>query len=460
MKDTWKPDLQGLSGPVYRQIADALTGDIKSGQLGAGTCLPPHRALAFELGVTVGTVTRAFGEVARAGLIEADGRRGSRVIAGFQRQPEEDVETSILDLRGHQTPLPDFGDRVRRVLMETALDPEFGTTIAYEAGPGRNEHREAGAFWLGEMTSSDVDPARVVVCNGAQHALLCALLVTCRAGERIATERLTYAGLKSVASALGLILVPVEIDDEGLVPESFDKVCRHEPIRVLVTVADLHNPTTSTQTEDRRRQIATVAKRHSVTVIEDVAYAGLTEKPLPSIAHIAGGESMRFAGLSKTLGPGLRIGYLEAPASQINVLAGALRATSWMASPIQADLASRLIQCGAAADILRDNREELSVRNEVVTSILSDFDVRTSATSPHVWLKLPDPWTREGFQSWARHSDLLALTAESFSVSRDCPDHAVRFSIGAAPSRDTLAKHMRAIANALRNPYSLNETPA
>lgn len=460
MESGWKPELQGRSGPVYRQIAEALIDDIRSARLAPGTPLPPHRTLAFDLGVTVGTVTRAFGEVQRAGLIEADGRRGSRVRGAARTATADEQAPATLDLRGHLAPLADFGDRVRQALMDVALDPGLGAIIGYEAGPGRREHREAGAAWLGAMTGSEVDPERIVVCNGAQHALLCALMASCRAGDRVATERLTYAGLKSVAPALGLTLVPIDIDDNGLLPDSLQWACSNDTIKALVTVPDLHNPTTATQPLERRKRIADVARRHDLLIIEDVVYAGLTEETLPSIARLAEGPAIRFAGLSKTLGPGLRIGYLEAPADRIDVVAGILRATSWMASPIQAELASRLIRSGTAAEILRANKAELAVRNRLVADILADYEIRTAPGSPHAWLRLPDPWTREGFQTWAQRSGLLALTADSFAVSRDCPDHAVRFSIGTAASLEILEHHLRAVANALKSPQPLNETPA
>jgi DNA-binding transcriptional MocR family regulator len=353
-----------------------------------------------------------------------------------------------------------WGDQIRQAMMDAALDRHTNTVVAYEAGPGRREHRYAGAHWFGEVTGSPPDPDRIVVCNGAQHALLCALLVTCRSGDRVATERLTYAGLKAVAPVLGLTLVPIDIDHEGLLPAALDQACRKGPIKALVTVPDLHNPTTATQSLKRRKEVAKVAQRHRLTIIEDAVYAGLVEDKIASITSIAAGPSIRLLGLSKTLGPGLRIGYLDAPTSLIGQLAGVLRATSWMASPIQAEIATRLIQSGAASNILAANREELASRNSLVRNVLVDFKPQTAPGSPHAWLRLPAPWTRESFQAWGQRSGLLTLTADSFSVDRECPDHAVRLSVSAPPSRDSLEAGLRTIASALHGADILAETLA
>lgn len=456
----WKPDLGSFAGPTYERIAQALVTDIRTAKLRPGTVLPSHRDLAYVLGVTVSTVTRAFGEVIRTGLIEASGRRGTRVRSGVAWPSASENAQFSLDLRGHQSPLPDWGDRLRRVMMDAALDVRTNASFAYESGPGRQEQREAGALWLRHVTGSKIELGRIVLCNGAQHALLCALLVACNSGDCIATERLTYAGLKSIAPVLGLKLLPVEIDQDGLIPASLDRVCRKGLIKVLVTVPDVHNPTTATQPLKRRKEIARVAEKHRLTIIEDAVYAGLAPQQIASITELTDARAIRIVGLSKTIGPGLRIGYLDAPISLINQLVAALRATSWMASPIQAEIATRLILDGTAAKLLAENREELIRRNRLVEEALAEFDIRTLTTSPHAWLQLPEPWTRESFQAWGQKSGVLTLSADAFAVSREFTDHAIRLSVSAASSSEALRAGLEQIADALHNPDALTEALA
>lgn len=451
---SWKPDLIGREGAAYARIAEALVSDIRTGKLPPGTRLPPYRELAHELGVTPGTVSRAFAEAIRLGLVEADGRRGSRVrgTASSEARSDHEASNGRLDLRGHRAPLGAFEDAVRQASIDVALQPVTGSMSVYGPVEGWERHRRAGAAWLETVSNWRADPDQIVVCNGAQHALLCGLLATCRAGDSVATERLTYAGLKAVAPLLGLRLVPIDMDEHGLLPDSLDEACRGGAIRALVTVPDLHNPTTSTQPRERRADIARVADRHGVTIIEDAVYAGLTDEPMEPVIHFSKAPAIRLVGLSKTLGPALRVGYLQAPSQLAYRVIAAVRATSWTAAPLQSEVASRMIETGAASHLLEQNRLELQSRNRIVRDVLGSYDIRTSAACPHAWLRLPDPWTRELFREWALNNGLEIASAEVFSADRDCADHAVRISTSPVGDHRVLERALRAIADALGGP--------
>src|SRR3954451_2940291 len=88
---TWLPDLSHLRGPRYRAIADALAADIANGRLSSGARLPTHRDLAYRLGVTVGTVSRAYAEAERRGLIGGEVGRGTFVRPDARRRKAQAV---------------------------------------------------------------------------------------------------------------------------------------------------------------------------------------------------------------------------------------------------------------------------------------------------------------------------------------------------------------------------------
>jgi DNA-binding transcriptional MocR family regulator len=448
----WLPDLSAETGPMYLRIANAITAGVRSGSLTAGTALPPQRDLAFRLGVTVGTVTRAYQEAGRSGVLESDGRRGTRVrganaAASFETSPHG---RENFDLRGHASVLRDWGAQLRQTMMKIALDQSFEDAFAYDSGPGSRRYRTAGGKWLGHVSGHAGDPERMVVTNGAQHALFCTLLVLSKPGDIIATERLTYVGLKSCAAQLGLQFSPLEIDQDGLVPDSFENACIDKRVRVLVTVPDNHNPTTVTQPIERRKKIAEIAARHGVTIVEDTVYSGLSGQQITPYAAIYSAATFRLTGFSKTLGPGLRTGFVEAPASMIGGLVGAIRATAWMASPLQSEAAVRLIEDGTAEEILQRNTSEFALRNESLRKILGECGLSRTSTSPHTWLRLPEPWTKEQFQIWAIENNVLILGSEAFSVVRGSTDNAVRISVSAPATIPDLERAAHLIAVALR----------
>jgi DNA-binding transcriptional MocR family regulator len=457
--NNWKPELDATTGPAYEQIARALVRDIHEGRLREGELLPPHRELAHSLGVSVGTITRAYSEVAREGLLATNGRAGTRVRGGRTEESASDRPMSAdIDLRSHASPLKTWDRQLREALVGVAQDSRTAEILAYESGAGRASLREAGARWIEHTADTPRDASQIILTNGAQHALLCSLLTCCRTGDFVAVEALTHSGLKAVAITLGLTLVPVEMDEDGLLPDALEAACRSKPIKVLVTVAEIHNPTTIIQPESRRRQIARVARKCGLTIIEDAVYAGMSRMILPPIAALLPDSVIRISGLSKTLGPGLRIGFIEAPEHLADRLAGSVKGTTWMASTIPAEIAKRLIESGAAAEILEANRVELSQRCEIVRLHLGRFGVRVADSSPHAWLELPAPWTSEGFVGWAKRAGILILSADSFAVTREHIHHAVRISVSAAPDIGILENVLVRLVQALLNPYGLADT--
>jgi DNA-binding transcriptional MocR family regulator len=457
---TWKPNLEGSKGPMFERIANAMIADIRNGTLQPGDRLPGHRDLAAELEVTVSTVSRAFGEVMRQKLIDAGTRRGTHVRTDISREvsrPEGpllegtvDAGRSI-DLRGHRAPLPTWAAEIQRAATVCAQNKEFSASLEYVYGGGHTHHREAGAAWFATTSGYAAEPGRVFVCNGAQHALFCALLALCDHGDAVATERLTYASFKAAASLLGLRLVPIDIDEHGMLPQSFEAACSAQRIKLLVCVPNLQNPTTATLSEDRRHALVAIAHRHDVTIIEDDVYGGLSDTKLSPLVSLSPERVVRLTGLSKTLGPGLRVGYLDVPAPMTGKIAAALHGTSWMASPLAVEVATWMIASGTAARILQENRSELARRNVIVRRILGHQRIHTAPHAPHAWLELPDPWTKDEFTRWSQSSGVFVLASEAFAVGRANTDHAVRLSIAAAVNREALAGAAQKIAEALAN---------
>ncbi len=440
----WVPDLSETTGPMYKRIAQALIQDIRSGKLKPGDQLPPNRQLSSQLGVTVGTVSRAFGEVVRAKLLETGARRGTRVkdpaaadhidIAASAAMPRK----RVTDLRGHQAALKSWGEDIGQALSQLHQSPSFGKLLRYDNPAGRAVHRQAGAQWLSRNTDSPVDPARVIVTDGAQHALLCGLMACSKAGDYIATERLTYTGLRTLAPRLGLNLVPIDIDEQGLVPDSLREAIATHPIKGLVCVPNIHNPTTATIPAKRREEIAEIAQQAGIFLLEDDVYGCLAQTPLPTLASLAPEITIRITSFSKSLGPGLRVGFMETPRRLTVAVTEAVRATTWMASPISAEVATRLITSGRADHVLQENRHELSERNKTLKQALAGFDLHTSKHSPHAWLRLPSPWTANQFCRRIESMGYQVSPSEAFSTSQPALDNAVRISVSAAMNASEL----------------------
>ncbi|MGE8189764.1 aminotransferase class I/II-fold pyridoxal phosphate-dependent enzyme, partial [Pseudomonas sp. NPDC086278] len=209
-------------GVKYKRLADAVEKGIDEGLIEAGSKLPPHRLLADSLGVTIGTISRAYGELERVGLVVARVGDGTYVRQRGMERPRDggfrnvsDEPQAFFDMSRNQ-PIP--GQEalfLSQSLQALALDPQALQHISgYTADTGLQRHRAAGAHWLRHQAF--VPDAEQIVCvNGGQHGLLCALMGLLKAGDTVVTEHLTYPGLISVARMLGIKLIGVAMDDEG-----------------------------------------------------------------------------------------------------------------------------------------------------------------------------------------------------------------------------------------------------
>ena len=445
----WLPDVGTRPGPRYRAIADALRDDVASGRLVAGTRLPTHRWLADRLGVTVGTVTRAYLEAARRGLLTGEVGRGTFVRGPAVAPPAADA--GGVDLAHNHPPLPSHGplaDVLQRALAGLASRADVSSLLAYPVDGGLPGHREAGAAWIARsgMAAAAED---VLVCGGSQHALTTLLATVLQPGDLLLAEAVTYPGLKALANLLHVRMEGVALDGDGLRPDAFDDACRRLSPRAVYVVPTIHNPTGVVMSEERRRAIAAVARAHGVLIVEDDIHALLPkDRPRPIAAH-APEATYYLTSVSKTLAPGLRVGYILAPRGESARLAAGLRATTWGAAPLTAEIVSAWIHDGTADALLESRRAEAAARQAIAREALGGATYDAHPVGYHLWLHLPDPWRSESFAAQVARRGVAVTPAEAFVVGRGAAPHAVRVCLGAARTREALARGLRVVAETL-----------
>ncbi len=437
---SWLPELAGRSGPRYRAIADALQDDIAGGRLGEGERLPTHRELAWQLGVTVGTVTRAYVEAERRGLISGEVGRGTFVrpaMAEYSepgesemryRQRNEIDNRGPIELSGNAPPTPPLAERISETMVEMARDRNFAEFLRYRPSQGMAAHAEAGAAWMAHL-GLEVDPRLVIPTNGAQHGMVTAIAAAAGAGECLLTENLVFFGLKALARFLGLRLQGVEMDEEGLLPDALEAAIKSTGARALYTCPTIQNPTCGVLSIARRQAIAEICRRHGVTIIEDDIYNFLMEKPVPPFASFLPEQTVYLSNLSKPVAPALRVGYLAAPQSLVGGLLTGIRATSVMVSPLMHEVAARLIETGTAQENGRLVRQEALRRQTLAGRYLGDWDIRRQEASLHLWLTLPECWGREAFTAACLRRGVAIASGELFAVGRQYVPQAVRLSV-------------------------------
>jgi DNA-binding transcriptional MocR family regulator len=452
----WSPDLSGRTGPRYIAIADVLAADIEAGRLGAGDQLPTHRALADVLGVTVGTITRAYAEAARRGLVGGEVGRGTYVrgapdrgnsLFALSRRAEHRPNTPLIaDMRHNFAPRLAQDDSISRALAAIAAE-NIEALLAYQTHEGMPEHRAAGAEWVA-LGGVAVEPDRVLVTCGGQHGTAVAFNTLLEPGDTLLTEALTYPGVRTLARMLRLRIQGVAMDSEGLIPEAFEAACRQGSPRALYCMPTMQNPTGTVMPVERRRIIAGIAERYGVAIIEDDVYGYLIDNTPPPLSNFAPTQGYYLTSLSKCIAPGLRIGFLVVPAAQTDRFLPAMQATVWMAAPIMAEIARRLIADGTAQRLAEARRQEARARQNLARHALGALGWRAHPVGLHGWLRLSDPWRADDFAMAAAAKGAPVTPIGAFAVTRT-KEQAVRICLGAASDRTCLARALGELAGIL-----------
>jgi DNA-binding transcriptional MocR family regulator len=448
----WMPDLGDRIGPRYQAIAAAISDAIESGELSPGTRLPPQRDMAWKLGVTVGTVSRAYMLAEQRGLLSGEVGRGTYVR---DRGPaREEVlgrwNDGVMDLSRNAAHSTEHAEAVREALQTLASRQGVDRLLHYMPSAGHRDHRAAGAQWIGR-TGLQVTPEQVILTSGAQQGLAAALATLAHPGETVLTEALTYCGLMDAARLFRLKLEGVAIDEQGMLPEALDEAARRSGARVVVVTPTIHNPTTATMSMARREALVETARRLDLTIVEDDVYGFLPPvRPVP-VATLAPERTIYVASASKCLAPGLRVGWLAAPPALVEPLVDAVHAMSISAPALPAEIARSWIMDGTAARITDHLRRETARRHALFTEIFAGFSMRSDPASFHVLLSLPEPWNADEFTLAARERNLMVISAPTFAVTRGAAPPAVRISLSAAESDGQLRQALAGLRSVLES---------
>jgi DNA-binding transcriptional MocR family regulator len=441
---SWTPDIRGVAGPKYLSIQAALSRDIEEGVLRAGDRLPPQRELAQALGVDLTTVTRAYSEARRLGLIDADGRRGS-----FVRDRPSSVavaQVAPFDTGMNLPPLPLASTLPER--YAAGIQAVLGSNAAvnrlqYQPSGGAPADRRAGAEWLASR-GIDASEDNVLVVSGGQTALHAIASSIFAAGDGICTGQFVYPGWLAIARRMGLRLIPVEADGEGLLPDALDRACAQGGVRAIYAVPTNDNPTTATMGESRRAALVTVARRHDLAIVEDDAYGPLREAPPTPLAALAPERTWHVASFSKIVSPAMRVAYLRAPTLRDAWrLAADVHETTVMAPPLNIALASQWLGDGTWAELVCEVRTECIARQTIAGEVLRPGSFRADREGYHLWVPTGPDLAPSELVSALQPTGLSAVPSEAFAANRSTEGRAagaIRVSIGGGQDREQLRR--------------------
>lgn len=458
----WTPRLAGRRGPKYLQIVEAMAEDIETGRLAAGARLPPHRELAYALGLSANTTSRAYAIGVDRALLRGEVGRGTFVRtpgggpeAHAQIAPNR-PEAGPIDL-SRNLPTPGLAEPfVAQALADISTAGRLGALLDFHETGDRAAHLAAAVKWLARC-GVEAAPDEILITNGAQHGLFCVLSALLRPGDLLLAEALAYPPAQETAERIGARVEAAPLDADGLSPEALDRICAASAPRALYLTPTLQSPTTATLSADRRRAIVEIAERRGLLLIEDDVFGLLkADRPEP-IAALAPERTIYLTSVSKCVASGLRVGFVRPPRALAPAIRRAIGLTAWMTPPLNAEIAARLIEDGAADQLIDAHRAAAARRQALAARILSGADLARDPAALHVWLRLPSDWKADVFRMEAARRGALVTEARSFAVRPADAPEAIRLCLSHEPSEERLAAGLRIVAALLNAPQAAEE---
>jgi DNA-binding transcriptional MocR family regulator len=453
-------DADNHQGPKYKAVIEMLRDMIASGALKAGDKLPPVRGLAWDLGMTPGTIARAYQDATTAGLLEATVGRGT-FVAGATKAPVTSYvfhgieEDNLINLRNSNTTEVGQAREIADAMIEAANTSAQNYNF-YPGYEGRHPVYPYLSKWM-EAALLDVDPETIIQTHGGQSSISIALqsiLQNEKGG--VAIDALAYPGIRYAVQAQGGVLHGIKMDDEGMIPEELEKVCKRGGIRVIFVCANVLNPTLGMMSLERRIAIAEIARKYDTQLIEDDCW-GIGPATITGFLSICPERAWYITSITKNISAGLRFGWLACPKDQMRAPRRAIRVNSFGVSRAVSDIAYALMKSGAADDIR--GRVQIAVNDMVreTVNLLGQWDISYRKDIPFIWLRLPQGWRASAFGVACERAGISVRPADEFSIQGTAVPNAVRIALNNNLPEGVFIDSLKTISELLSNPPNVGE---
>ncbi|HXQ61872.1 MAG TPA: PLP-dependent aminotransferase family protein [Acidimicrobiales bacterium] len=459
-----------LEGPAGRRssLEEALREAIRTGRLAERTRLPSTRALAADLGLARGTVTDAYDQLVAEGWLVARQGSGTRVASAptpvpasaHPRGPREPESTRAPrhDFRPGRGDLSSFPRAEWVAALRRALRDAPDSVLDYGDPRGLSVLRQALAAYIGRARGLPVDPGRLVVCNGWVQGFSLITEALRDAGARqVAVEEPSMARNPAALRRFGLGVVPIAVDAQGADPTT---LARRGPVAAVVLTPAHQYPTGATLSADRRTAWINWARTHDAVLIED-DYDGefrYDRQPVGALAALDPGRVIYAGTTSKTLAPGLRLGWFVLPPRWLEPVTDLRLIVDRHTGALEQLALAEMITSGAFDRHVRHSRMRYRRRRDLLLSLLADLVPAVTshgiAAGLHTLIELPVDGPTENEAVDHLMGDEVAVHGLANYRQRSVTGTAPALVVGfATPPEHAFAVGARALASSLARLY-------
>jgi DNA-binding transcriptional MocR family regulator len=327
--------------------------------------------------------------------------------------------------------------------------------LAYLPHQGSVRHRTAVTAWLNQHGMT-VAADNVMITHGAQHSIAIALGLLANSGDTVLAESVTYSGMRALSIHARYQLRGIAMDEHGLVPEQLDRAFSETGARVIFCTPSLQTPTGLMMPVERREEVINVIRDRDAFLIEDDAYGFLCDPPVPALSTRIPERSFYIMSFAKCIEPGLRIGAMAVPSTFRDRSINAMRSTGWMATPIMAEVVSRIIESGEINEQILAKRHAAAHRHALAQRILGDLiTFKGNVSAFHVWVKMPAGRSLSSLVAQAAAAG-VTIAAPDVIESSDPISNGVRLCLGALETETDIERALTAVRNILSSAEAMS----
>ena len=459
MTDTiWPPNFAKSRGAKYLVLIQSLRAAVRTGELSQGQRLPPVRELSWQLGITPGTVARAYKLAAEEGLVDTAVGRGTFVTGA---RAVSDIPEPLINLTGvnmvnfRSAQVVNVGQSGAISAQLRALGAEGAHEyVTYPTEETDYAAREAVVDWIGEGRAGRIAADDIVLAMGAQNATIIALQAILHGpAPIILTDELAYPGVRHAAKLLRARLIGVEMDAEGLRPDRLEHLLREHGAQVLLTSAEAHSPTTTRTSLARRKEIIDIARRHQLQIIEDDCHC-IWWEGRPAYRELCPELCWYISSLTKSVSSALRFGYIVPPQGQARLVRQVAQSSFYGIPQPMIDLGEALLRSGDAARIRAKVRSKINERVQEALNCLGSWDIAYHHDVSFFWLKLPQGWRGSSFARACERVGISLKAADEFALADGASPNAVRIGISVDIDHETYRAALVKMSDILAKPPS------
>ncbi|SHG23910.1 PLP-dependent aminotransferase family protein [Cognatishimia maritima] len=451
MGTNWQPLLAETGRAKYRALADSITKGIAEGTLDPGQKLPPVRELAYRLDITPGTVARAYSILVEEGALVAGVGRGTYVADSQPKLQDEDAG-AMIDFFSPRIPNLGQEDLLRDALRKVSSELSSNALMQYPKRETNLPARNAFMAWMQDAPIGHYGLDDIVITHGGQNAILHVMQAVLRGHDPVVlVDEVTFSGFRKAAELCRAKVVGVPWDGEGPDPRALEELVQSTGATLYCTSAEVNNPTTRATTARRRREIASVALRHGLHVLDDDCYHTGSHSA-ESYRALLPDLGWYISSPSKLVSPSLRIGFTVPPRGWVGEMLRSVQFSHFGVSSVLTETFAHLMTSPKLPAIIDKVQAKINADLRYVVNQLGGYPIRWRSNVPLVWVELPVGWRAPAFAQAAEARGVEMKSADEFTLREGRAVHAVRIALNGQMAQARFEEGIRIIRMLLDNP--------